>query len=90
MTTKELTARVASHAGITKKQAETMMTAIGQVVSESLNAGKAVQLKNFGLLETKERASREVTNPRTGAKTRTQPKRIVAFRPNRQLKELLK
>jgi len=90
MTSKELTARIAEKTGLTKKLADALMAATGQTVAEALNENKTVQLKNFGILETKERAAREVTNPRTGEKTRSQKKRIITFRPNRQLKEQMK
>jgi nucleoid DNA-binding protein len=90
MTTKELIALIAEDAQITKKQAETLMSATAQTLVQALNDNKTVQLKNLGSLEIKQRQPRNVTNPKTGEKTRTQQKRVVTFRPNRQLKEKLK
>jgi DNA-binding protein HU-beta len=87
MTTKELTNRIAVQTGMTKKQADELMTATSQVIMNALNSNQAVQLKNFGTLTVKERAAREVTNPKTGAKTLKAAQRIPVFRPNRQLKD---
>lgn len=90
MTTKELIAHIAAETGMTKRHTEELMNATTEVIAESLQNGQTVQLQNFGALESKERAARKITNPKTGEVSVTPAKRVVSFRPNDRIKELLK
>jgi DNA-binding protein HU-beta len=64
----ELIAAVAEKTGITKKEAENIITAFTDIVTEALAKGEKVSLVGFGTFETKTRASREGINPRTKEK----------------------
>lgn len=90
MTTKELTNNLAATLGITKKQAEHLLSTTTEVMVDALQKGECVQLQNFGTLETKERAARQVTNPKTGERMLTRAKSVISFRPNETLKEQVK
>lgn len=90
MTTKELIAQIAVETGMTKRHTEELLTATTEVITESLQAGKSVQLQNFGTLEAKQRAARKITNPKTGEASISQAKRVVSFRPNERLKDMLR
>lgn len=90
MTTKELIAQIAKETGMTKRRTEELLTATTEVIAESLQDGKAVQLQNFGTLETKQRAARKITNPKTGEVSMSQAKRVIGFRPNERLKDILR
>lgn len=90
MTTKELIAQIASETGMTKRHVEELLGATTEVISQTLQTGKAVQLQNFGTLEIKQRAARKITNPKTGEVSVSQAKRVVSFRPNERLKDMLR
>lgn len=90
MTTKELIAKIAAQTGMTKKRTEQLMNATAHVITNALQEDKSVQLQNFGTLEPKERKARQIIHPKTGAKSVTQAKRVVGFRANQKLKELVK
>lgn len=90
MTTKELIAHIAAETGMTKRRTEELMTATTNIIAGSLQAGTSVQLQNFGTLETKERAARKITNPKTGEASFSQAKRVVSFRPNERIKDMLR
>lgn len=90
MTTKELINKIVEKTGMTKTQVEQLMTATTKVITSALQNDHTVQLQNFGTLEPKERRSRQVTNPKTGAKSVTRAKRIVSFRANNKLKTIVK
>ena len=61
----ELIAAVAEKAEMSKKDAETAVTATIDVISESLRRGEKVQLVGFGSFEVKTRAERTGRNPQT-------------------------
>jgi len=90
MTTKELITQIAAQTGMTKKRTEQLLGATTQTIVTALSNDTAVQLQNFGTLETKERQARQIINPRTGDRTITKPKRVIGFRANDNLKELVK
>lgn len=62
----ELVAAVAEQADISKKDAEKVLKAFVDVVTEEMKKGEKVQLVGFGTFEVSERAAREGRNPQTG------------------------
>ena len=65
MNKSELIAEVATKAEITKKDADAAVTAVIDVITESLKQGEKVQLVGFGTFETRARGERTGRNPRT-------------------------
>ena len=63
----DLVAKIASKAGMTKKDAEKAVNAFVASVQEALVKKDKVQLIGFGTFEVKERAARTGRNPQTGA-----------------------
>lgn len=61
----ELIAAVAAAAEISKKDAETAVTATLDTITTALKEGDKVQLVGFGSFEVKSRAARTGRNPRT-------------------------
>ena len=61
----ELIAEVAEKAELTKKDAESAVTAMIDVITEALRKGEKVQLVGFGSFEVKTRAERMGRNPQT-------------------------
>lgn len=62
----ELVVAVAEQADISKKDAEKVLKAFVDVVTEEMKKGEKVQLVGFGTFEVSERAAREGRNPQTG------------------------
>ena len=62
----ELINVVAAEAEVTKKDAEAVIAATLNAITEALKAGDKVQLIGFGNFEVKEVAAREGRNPKTG------------------------
>ena len=60
----ELVAAVAEQADISKKDAEKVLKAFVDVVTEEMKKGEKVQLVGFGTFEVSERAAREGRNHR--------------------------
>lgn len=62
----ELVDAIADKAGVTKKEADAVLTAVLESIQESVAAGNKVTLVGFGTFEARERQSREGRNPKTG------------------------
>ena len=63
----ELVAAIAEKAGTSKKDAEKVVNATFDVISEAMAKGDKISLVGFGTFEVRERAAREGKNPQTGA-----------------------
>ena len=66
MTKAELIALVSEKADLTKKDADKAVSAVIDVITETLTSGEKVSLVGFGTFEVKERAERMGHNPQTG------------------------
>jgi len=82
----ELIAKVAEKSGFTKKDTETVVEAVLDVIQEALANGEAVQLVGFGTFEVRERAARIGRNPQTGEKITIPAGKVPAFKPGKRLR----
>ncbi|MCI1676359.1 MAG: HU family DNA-binding protein [Ancrocorticia sp.] len=62
----ELIAKVAEKAGLTKTESDKALSALQDVLVESLEAGETVKITGLMAIERTERAARKGRNPRTG------------------------
>ena len=76
--------------GMSKKNAEVVVnTFLGSMI-ESLKNGKGIELRGFGSFRIRERKPRIGRNPQTGEKVKVPAKKIVYFKPGKELKEFTK
>ena len=87
MTKTELIAAVAEKAGITKKDAERVINATMETITESLVKGDKVQVSGFGIFEVKNREARVGRNPRTKETIQIPATRLPAFKASKTLKD---
>lgn len=66
MNKSETVSAVADQCGMTKKDTEAVINALGKVITKSLAQGEEVRFIGFGTFTVKERAARRGRNPRTG------------------------
>jgi DNA-binding protein HU-beta len=85
----ELIEKTAAKAGLTKKNAETAINTMLEVITEALADREKVQLPGFGTFETRERAERTGRNPATGEEITIPATTIPAFKAGKNLKELV-
>ncbi len=90
MLTKELIGMIAEDAGLSKKDAEHLLSTMNAIIRENLMAEKAIQLQGLGVFEIKERQARVVVHPRTGERTEVPSKNQLVFRPVSNIKDELK
>jgi len=83
----ELAAVVAQKAGLTKKDAERVINATLETITESLEKGEKVQLSGFGIFEVKDREARVGRNPRTKETIEIPATRLPAFKASKTLKD---
>ena len=83
----ELVAAVAEQADISKKDAEKVLKAFDDVVTEEMKKGEKVQLVGFGTFEVSERAAREGRNPQTGKTMKIEACKAPKFKAGKALKD---
>ena len=83
----ELIASVAAKSGLTKKDAERVVNATIESITESLVKGDKVNVSGFGIFEVKARPAREGRNPRTKETIQIPATKIPAFKASKTLKD---
>jgi DNA-binding protein HU-beta len=80
----ELVDRVAETASVTKKQADTVLSAALEAIMEAVSKGDKVTLVGFGSFEPRNRQGR---NPRTGEKMEIPATKVPAFSAGKLFKD---
>lgn len=78
---------VADKADITKKEAEVVVNAVFEAITEGLVAGDKVALLGFGTFEVSERAARKGRNPATGEEIEIPASKYPTFSASKALKD---
>jgi integration host factor subunit beta len=89
MTKAELVEEVASQSDLTKKDAEIIVQTVLDSITQSLRAGKKIELRGFGSFRIRNRASRQGRNPKTGSGVAVPAKRVPYFKPGKEIKDLI-
>ncbi len=90
MLKKDLIDRVASDAGLTKKQAGAALDSVLEAITGALKKGDSVLLTGFGKFEVRTRAARTGINPKTLEKIKLPATKVPAFKPGKALKSAVK
>jgi len=85
----ELINAVAEKAGLSKKDTESAINAMIDVISASLAAGDKVQLVGFGAFEVKSRAARTGRNPKTRQTIQIPASKVPVFKAGKALKDVV-
>jgi integration host factor subunit beta len=88
MTKADLVEKVARATELARKDAEVVVEEIFENIIQALNRAEKIELRGFGSFRVRERASRRGRNPKTGAPVDIPAKRVVYFKPGKELKEL--
>ncbi len=83
----ELIAAVAAKTGLTKKDAEKVVNATIDSITESLVKGDKVNVSGFGIFEVKNREARVGRNPRTKETIQIPATKLPAFKASKTLKD---
>ena len=83
----ELVAAVAEKSGLTKKDAERVVSATFDTITAQLTKGEKVQISGFGIFEVKKREARVGRNPRTKEAIEIPASNAPVFKPSKALKD---
>ncbi len=83
----ELVAALYAKTEMTKKDSETALNALLDVISDTLAKGEKIQLIGFGTFEAKERPARIARNPRTGDEVKIAACKAPVFKAGKALKD---
>ena len=83
----ELIDQIAEKANVTKKDADAILTAVLDVILDSVAAGEKVTLVGFGTFEARDRQAREGRNPSTGKPIKIPATRVPAFSAGKVFRE---
>ena len=83
----ELINVVSEAAEVSKKDAETVITATFDAITDALKEGEKVQLVGFGSFEVKKRAARVGRNPKTKEPIEIPESTVPVFKAGKVLKD---
>ena len=83
---KELSAKV----GMTAKQAEAVLDAVAEVITDGVKAGEKVQIAGLGAFELKVRKARTGINPQNGAEITIPESKVPVFKAAKAFKDEVK
>ncbi|TDQ42275.1 HU family DNA-binding protein [Aureibacillus halotolerans] len=89
MNKNDLISTVAEKSGLSKKDATSAVEALFSSISEGLEKGEKIQLVGFGNFEVRERSERKGRNPQTGKEMTIPASKVPAFKPGKQLKDVV-
>ena len=87
MTKKDMARTISEEMGIPQAQAQAIVQRVFDGITETLVNEGRLELRNFGVFEVKQRKPRRARNPRTGQAVEVPAKRVVTFKPGRELEE---
>jgi len=90
MTKKEIVARAANAAGISKAKAEIAINATFDEITTTLTRGGKVTFVGFGTFSTSHRRARIGRNPRTGATINIAASTVPKFKAGKALKDAVR
>src|ERR1700692_367485 len=87
VTKKEIVKQISDRIGLTQlKTKEIVQQTFDAIVDTLLEVGR-IELRNFGVFEVKMRKARKARNPRTGERVDVEPKKVVTFKPGKEMEE---
>jgi integration host factor subunit beta len=87
MTKNDMAKAIADGMGLPQGQVrEVIRRVLGGITEALVNEGR-IELRNFGVFEVKGRRPRRARNPRTGEGVDVPARRVVTFKPGRQMGE---
>ncbi len=86
MNRKELVDVLATKTGSTKADADRAISALIEIISDTLKKGESLSLIGFGSFEVRKRAARTGRNPKTGEELKIKASKVPAFKAGTALK----
>ena len=87
MTKKDLAQALADGLGIPQSTALRAVQLVLDAITDTRGAEGRLELRNFGVFEVKQRQPRQGRNPHTGEPVQVPARRVVTFKPGREMEE---
>jgi DNA-binding protein HU-beta len=81
----DLVSKIAEAGDLGKNQANDVLNAVLDSISDALKSGDKVTLIGFGTFSVSEREARQGRNPQTGQTIQIPAKKVVKFKPGKEL-----
>ena len=89
MTKADLVDRVTSLGDLTRRDSEVIVDTLFDSVIHALKTGDKVEVRGFGSFRTRQRNSRTGRNPKTGESVAVREKKVVQFKPGKEIRQRL-
>ncbi len=89
MTKIEIVDKIGENVALPKKDIEKVLDQFVKISQDALKEGKKVSVTGLGSFSIKERKARLARNPKTGEKVEVPAKKVVKFKPGKELNEVL-
>lgn len=89
LTVKHMAASLAEANELSKRQTETVLNGMVELVVKALKKGQRIRIAGLGILSVRKRAARMGRNPATGEAIKIKASKKVGFRPAKDLKEAI-
>ncbi len=86
MTKKDIIMKISEQTGLKQVDVKEVVQRTFDMITDSLQRGKKVELRNFGIFKVKTRKGRLGRNPRTGDSVSIPDKRVVSFKAGMKMK----
>ncbi len=90
MTKKEIVKLISDETGLTQLKTKEIVQLTFDAIVKTLFQKGRIELRNFGVFEVKKRKARMARNPRTGAPVDVGPKRVVTFKPGKEMEQYMR
>ena len=89
MTKKDIVKDIAAQVGLTQLKTKEVVQRTLEAVIEAIDKHGRIELRNFGVFEVRERKPRKARNPRTGDQVSVPGKRVVTFKPGKEMAAII-
>lgn len=85
----ELAAAIAEKTDLSREQANRVLNAVLEEITDALNRKESVTLVGFGTFVQRHRGARTGKNPQTGEPVKIKASNTVAFKPGKSLRDAI-
>jgi len=90
VTKKEIVKEISEQLGLTQVKTKQVVQRTFDSIIDALVKYGRIELRNFGVFEVKTREARKARNPRTGVEVFVPAKKVVTFKPGKEMAERIK
>ncbi|MBN2754610.1 MAG: integration host factor subunit beta [Candidatus Goldbacteria bacterium] len=89
MTKIEIVDKIGENIALPKKDIEKVLDQFVKIAQDALQEGTKISVTGLGSFSVKERKGRLARNPKTGEKVEVPAKKVVKFKPGKELVEVM-